>query len=176
VGLPVEVQEQPRARNRAEPAARELTRAIQRGDPLQPRLGTTGRPHLHPNPRRAGGAGVVAVRRSGRRLRNLARPQHAPLTTRLDPHRAFDHLVALGLVWVHMRLGEDPARPSDDVVLDEFTRRVLRRLAKLDPSPACGASNTSPGFAIEHPYRVARGACTIAHGAAHHTYRLARRQ
>ena len=67
----------------------------------------------------------------------------------LHPHRALDHLVALGLARVDVRLRDEALRPADHVELEQLAARspaVVWRNS-ID-TPRLGASITSPVLAI----------------------------
>jgi hypothetical protein len=72
------------------------------------------------------------------------------------PHgeRALDHLVPLGLPRMHVRHGDDPLRPADEIELDELAAGLLRRPAELDAH--------AERRGVEH-IAGTRHAATIAH-------------
>jgi hypothetical protein len=74
----------------------------------------------------------LAVPGAGRDGHRLALAEEVLAALDHQPHRALDHLVALGLDRVDMGLGEQPPGPADDVELEERPVRLLRRLADLD--------------------------------------------
>ena len=72
------------------------------------------------------------MRHAGRHGHALALPQHVLAAVDDEPHRALDHLVALGLLRVDVGLGDEAARAADDVELDELPAGVLTGLPDLD--------------------------------------------
>ena len=77
-------------------------------------------------------AGELAVRGPDRDGHRLALLEDVLAALDHEPHRALDHLVALGLARVHVRLGEEAARAAHDVELQQRPVRLLRRLPDLD--------------------------------------------
>ena len=72
-----------------------------------------------------------------------------------EPHRALDHLVALGLERVDVRLREEAARAADHVELDQLPVGLLARLADLDKDAQPGHLECGHGaYALDAPDRI----------------------
>ena len=77
-------------------------------------------------------AGELAVRGADRDGHRLALLEDVLAALDHEPHRALDHLVALGLAGVDVRLDQEAARAAHDVELEQLAVRLLRRLADLE--------------------------------------------
>ena len=100
------------------------------GEAAQERLGVAGGAELHAHAARA--VAELAVRRAGGDGHRVAGPQDVLAAVDHEPHRALDHLVALLLLRVDVRLRQEAAVAADHVELDELAAGLLARLADLD--------------------------------------------
>ena len=94
---------------------------------------------------------ALAVRRADRHGHRVTGAQDVLLAVDREPHRALDHLVALGLLRVHMRLREEAARAADHVELDQ----LVGVLADLDNDAQPGHLECGHGaYALLSPDRI----------------------
>jgi hypothetical protein len=86
-----------------------------------------------PDPAAPLAAGDLAVHGAGRHGHRLALLEDVLAALDHEPHRALDHLVALRLGGVHVRLDQEAAGAADHVELEQLAVRVLGGPADLEP-------------------------------------------